>query len=67
MKITNKTSLPYKVIGQVIDNYMGITCGDTNYVGKIKYFEFVYKGNVYKCEINYLKNYVEWGFYEKDN
>ena len=67
MKIINKTNLPYKVIGQVIDDYINKSYGDTFYVGKIEYFEFLYKENKYKCEVAYLKSCVRWCFCEKDN
>lgn len=64
MKIVNKVCLPYKVIGQIIDDYIDRNYPDTCYAGKIEYFEFKYKNNKYKCQIRYLKRYVEWVFYE---
>lgn len=66
MKIINKTNLPYKLIGQVIDDYIGNHYEDTLYVGKIMYFEFMYRDKIYKCQIRYLKRYVEWRFYENN-
>ena len=66
MKIENSPCLPYKIIGQIIDDYIEKNYADTCYVGKIEYFEFMYKGNKYKCQIRYLKSYVEWRFYENN-
>lgn len=65
MKIINEPCLPYKVIGQIIDEYVERNYEDTCYVGKIEYFEVEYKKNIYKVQIRYLKSYVEWRFYEK--
>lgn len=65
MKIINEPCLPYKVIGQVIDDYIEKSYDDTCYYGKIEYFEFMYREEIYKCQIRYLKSYVEWRFYEK--
>ena len=64
MKIINKPCLPYKVIGEIIDKYINDGYEDTCYVGKIEYFEFLYKGEKYKCEITYLKSCVRWIFDE---
>lgn len=64
MKIENSVCLPYAVIGKIIDDYIEGNYEDTCYVGKIEYFKFVYKNNTYKCQIRYLKSYVEWRFYE---
>ena len=65
MKIINGTCLPYKIIGQVIDEYININYEVTCYVGKIEYLEFKYKKEVYKVQIRHLKRYVEWRFDEK--
>lgn len=62
MKIINYPCLPYKVIGQVIDEYIENNYEDTCYVGKIEYFEILYKDEKYKVQIRYLKSYVEWRF-----
>lgn len=64
MKIVNKACLPYKVIGQIIDEYIESNYADTHYFGKIEYFEISYKENIYKVQVRYLKRYVEWVFYE---
>lgn len=65
MKIINEPCLPYKVIGQVIDEYQNKWYVDTCYVGKVEYFKIEYKHKQYKVQIRYLKRYVEWRFYEK--
>lgn len=65
MKIINEAGLPYKVIGQVIDDYIEKNYGDTCYYGKIEYFEIEYKRKRYKVQIRYLKSFTEWRFYEK--
>lgn len=65
MKIINESCLPYKVIGQVIDDYIEKNYVDTCYYGKIDYFEFMYREEIYKVQIRYLKSYTEWRFYEK--
>ena len=66
MKIINKTDLPYKVIGDIIDRIIENSYEDTCYFGKIEYFEIKYKDKIYKVQIRYLKRYVEWRFYEKN-
>lgn len=66
MKIINEPCLPYKIIGQVIDEYIEDNLEDTLYFGKIEYLEFKYKEEVYKVQIRYLKSYVEWRFYERN-
>lgn len=67
MKITNIPCLPYKIIGQVIDEYIDRNYEDTCYVGNIEHFEIEYKKEKYKVQIRYLKTFVEWRFdyYEK--
>lgn len=62
MKIINIPCLPYRVIGQVIDEYIDKNYEDTCYVGKIEYFEIEYKKEKYKVQIRYLKTFVEWRF-----
>lgn len=64
MKIVNEPCLPYKIVGQIIDEYIEKSYADTCYVGKIEYFEFQYKENKYKVQIRYLKSFVEWRFKE---
>ena len=66
MKIINDASLPYKIIGGIIDYYINNNYEDTCYYGKIEYFNFMYKGNKYRCQIRYLNRYVEWRFYENN-
>lgn len=67
MKLINKAKLPYKVIGQIIDDITKKEPETTIYVGKIEYFEFVYKDQRYKCQIRYMKTGVEWRFMSYDN
>ena len=68
MKIINEPCLPYKVIGQVIDDYMDMGAGNTCYYGKIDDFIIDYKDKLYKVLVRYLKSYVEWRFcdYEEE-
>lgn len=66
MKIINEAGLPYKVIGQVIDDYMDMGAGNTCYYGKVDYFKIKYKDKLYKVQIRYLKSFTEWKFYEED-
>ena len=67
IKIINDPCLPYKIMGQIMDEYIENGYGDTVYVGKIEYFEFLYKNNKYKCQIRYMKTGVEWRFMNYDN
>jgi hypothetical protein len=67
IKIINTPCLPYKVIGQIIDDLIEKEPVTTIYVGKIEYFEFVYKDQRYKCQIRYMKRDVEWSFVEVGN
>lgn len=68
MKIINEVNLPYRVIGQVIDDYLNDDRQVTIYYGKIDYFTIDYKDILYKVQVRYLKRYVEWRFkkYESD-
>lgn len=72
MKIINKTSLSYKEIGEMIDEIIKSSNGDTLYYGKIDYYQFKRynieqnKYDKYKVQIRYLKSYVEWVFYEEE-
>lgn len=67
IKIINEPCLPYKIIGKIMDDYIDNGYEDTVYVGKIEYFEFVYKDQRYKCQIRYMKTGVEWRFMEVGN
>lgn len=62
MKIINIPCLPYKIIGQIIDEYIEKSYADTCYFGKVEYFKVEYKGEKYKAQIRYLKSYTEWRF-----
>lgn len=62
MKIINIPCLPYRVIGQVIDEYIERNYEDTCYIGKIEYFQFMLGKEKYEVRIRYLKSYVEWRF-----
>lgn len=62
MKIVNNTNLPYKVIGQVIDDYLKENWGSTSYIGKVEAMTIDYKDVIYKVQVRYLKKYVEWRF-----
>ena len=66
MKIVNNTDLPYKVIGQIIDDTILKTNADTIYYGKVYYFEVESIYKKYKVQITYFKRYVEWRFEEYD-
>ena len=62
MKIINEAGLPYKIIGQVIDDIINRGEDETIYTGKVEAFTIDYKDNLYKVQIRYLKSYVEWRF-----
>ena len=62
MKIINEAGLPYKTIGQVIDDYINMGADETIYTGKVESFTIDYKDNLYKVQIRYLKRFVEWRF-----
>ncbi len=62
MKIINEAGLPYKIIGQVIDDVINRGEDETIYTGKIETFTIDYKDNLYKVQIRYLKSFVEWRF-----
>lgn len=62
MKIINEAGLPYKIIGQVIDDVINRGEDETIYTGKIEAFTIDYKDNLYKVQIRYLKSFVEWRF-----
>ncbi len=66
MKIINKTNLSYKEIGEIIDEIISTSKGNTNYVGKIEVGKVLYNGKPINITIRYLKKIVEWRFdYEK--
>ena len=68
MKIINKTNLSYKEIGEIIDEIISTSKGNTNYVGKIEVGKVLYNGKPINITIRYLKKIVEWRFdYEKWN
>lgn len=62
MKIINEAGLPYKIIGQVIDDAINRGEDETIYTGKVEAFTIDYKDNLYKVQIRYLKRFVEWRF-----
>lgn len=62
MKIINEAGLPYKIIGQVIDDVINRGEDETIYTGKVEAFTIDYKDNLYKVQIRYLKRFVEWRF-----
>lgn len=62
MKITNNTNLPYKIIGEFIDDCIKRNEVETLYYGKVDYFTIGYKDRLYKVQIRYLKRYTEWRF-----
>ena len=62
MKIINEAGLPYKIIGQVIDDVINRGEDETIYTGKVEAFTIDYKDNLYKVQIKYLKSFVEWRF-----
>lgn len=62
MKIINEARLPYKIIGQVIDDVINRGEDETIYTGKVEAFTIDYKDNLYKVQIRYLKRFVEWRF-----
>ena len=70
MKIINKANLSYKEIGEMIDEVIKSSNGDTLYYGKIDYYQFKRfnidenKYDKYKIQIRYLKSFTEW-FIEK--
>lgn len=60
MKINNIAKLPYKVIGDLIDQCMKEYQGETFYIGKVSIFRFEYKNKLYRGRIRYLKTFTEW-------
>lgn len=64
IKINNKTNLPYKVLGQVIDHYVNNGKEDTLYVGKIDSINFKYNDKDYHADVCYGERSVAWYFEE---
>lgn len=62
MKIVNEAGLPFKVIGEVIDQIIETNYGDTIYYGKVEVSYFEYKKQKYKLQIRYMKRFIEWWF-----
>lgn len=62
MKIINNTNLSYKAIGEIIDEIISTSKGNTNYVEKIEVGKVLYNGEPINITIRYLKRYVEWRF-----
>ena len=62
MKIINEAGLPYRIIGQVIDDVVNRGEDETIYTGKIEAFTIDYKDELYRVQIRYLKSFVEWRF-----
>ena len=62
MKIINDAELPYKIIGQVIDDVINRGEDETIYTGKVEAFTIDYKDELYRVQIRYLKTFVEWRF-----
>lgn len=67
MKIVNNTNLTYREIGTLIDYVMHETRGTTHYVGQIEHTIVAIGEHKVDIQIRYLKRYVEWRFYEKEN
>lgn len=67
MKIINEVNLPYKVIGQVIDDYINDGRQITIYYGKTELFTIDYKDILYRVQVRYLKRYIEWRFIKYEN
>lgn len=54
VNITNKTNVPYEVIGRVYDKYLkSINAGDTIYENKVDYQLLDYKRKSYKIKIEF--------------
>ena len=62
MKIINNPCLPYKLIGEWMDQIISQDYQDTCYYGKIDNYIVDYKKKRYRVQIRYLKSYVEWRF-----
>ena len=64
MLIRNKTNLPYRTIGMLIDEIMKSNTGNTAYYGKIEHRTMQVGSHKIKVQIRYLKRYTEWCFTE---
>ena len=64
MLIRNKTNLPYRTIGMLIDDIMKSNTGNTAYYGKIESCTMQIESHKIKVQIRYLKRYTEWYFTE---
>ena len=64
MLIINKTNLPYRTIGMLIDEIMKSNTGNTAYYGKIEFCTMQVGSHKIKVQIRYLKRYTEWCFTE---
>lgn len=62
MKIINEAGLPFKVIGEVIDQIIETNYGDIIYYGKVEVSYFEYKKQKYKLQIRYMKRFIELWF-----
>ena len=67
MIIKNKTDLSFELIGSFIDTLMENNQGNTMYYGKVELGELEYGGKKIMVKIRYLKRYVEWIFWYKEN
>lgn len=67
MKIINETNLRYAELGLLIDNIIKSDIGSTHYYGQVELTKVEFGGHIIQVQIRYLKRYVEWRFYEKDN
>lgn len=67
MKIINETDLSYSTIGLIIDNIIEKDTGSTHYDGQVELTTVEFGSHIIQVQIRYLKRYVEWRFYEKDN
>ena len=67
MKIINETNLCNAELGLLIDNIIKNDIGNTHYYGQIELTTVEFGSHIIQVQIRYLKRYVEWRFYEKDN
>ncbi len=64
MLIVNKTDLSYQYLGNIIDQLIEMSPGNTFYYGKIEYTTFEMEGNrEIQVEIHYLKKYTKFIFW----
>lgn len=67
MKIINNTNLSYAELGVIIDKVIKESYGDTIYYGQVEHTIVEFGSHTIQVQIRYLKRYVEWRLYEKDN